>query len=65
LGGNAAGMIDEEGVSKGGSWKHMREQHQRVNRIPNNGPFNWLGFRCVAEAAPIDEFSPVKTQCFV
>jgi formylglycine-generating enzyme required for sulfatase activity len=47
--GNVAEMVAEEGISKGGSWKHPLEECQIRKSVPYTKPGNWLGFRCAAE----------------
>ena len=57
--GNVAEMINQEGVSKGGSWRHPLERGAIRASIPYFFPADWLGFRCACvleepEPDPID-----------
>lgn len=45
--GNVAEMINEKGVSKGGSWRNRLEECRAGKAIPYTEPTAWLGFRCV------------------
>jgi formylglycine-generating enzyme required for sulfatase activity len=45
--GNVAEMVNEKGISKGGSWRHRLEQCRVGKDIPYTKPTAWLGFRCV------------------
>lgn len=45
--GNAAEMVYEKGISKGGSWCHLLEQCRVGKEITYEKPSAWLGFRCV------------------
>ncbi|MFN0012923.1 MAG: formylglycine-generating enzyme family protein [Saprospiraceae bacterium] len=45
--GNAAEMIVEKGVCKGGSYRHLLEEGRVTNRMTYDKPASWLGFRCV------------------
>lgn len=45
--GNVAEMINEKGVSKGGSWRNRLEECRAGKAISYNGPTAWLGFRCI------------------
>jgi Sulfatase-modifying factor enzyme 1 len=47
--GNAAEMVEEKGIAKGGSWVHSVEQCAIKNRLTYSEPTMWLGFRCAAE----------------
>lgn len=47
--GNIAEMVQEKGVSKGGSWIHTPEQSSLTKQIKYTKPTSWLGFRCVCE----------------
>jgi formylglycine-generating enzyme required for sulfatase activity len=47
--GNAAEMIMEKGIAKGGGFIHYQKDIDINTRIPYEKPSNWLGFRCVAE----------------
>ena len=47
--GNIAEMVQEKGVSKGGSWIHTPEQSNLTKQIIYTKPTSWLGFRCVCE----------------
>jgi formylglycine-generating enzyme required for sulfatase activity len=47
--GNVAEMINEEGISKGGSWAQDLEISKIKNRQYYHKPEAWLGFRCVCE----------------
>ena len=47
--GNIAEMVQEKGVSKGGSWMHTKEQSSLTKQIIYTKPTSWLGFRCVCE----------------
>lgn len=46
--GNVAEMVDEQGISKGGSFFHLIDNCQIKNRIIYAKAEKWLGFRCVA-----------------
>lgn len=45
--GNAAEMVQEEGIAKGGSWVHSQEQCKVKARQYYTCPTEWLGFRCL------------------
>lgn len=45
--GNVSEMVQEKGVSKGGSWKHFLEECRVGRNISYTRPEAWLGFRCV------------------
>lgn len=45
--GNVAEMVKEEGISKGGSWRHRLDDCRVGKNIPYSKPESWLGFRCV------------------
>lgn len=45
--GNVSEMVQEKGISKGGSWKQILDECRVGKDIPYNGPEAWLGFRCV------------------
>ena len=45
--GNVSEMIDEPGISKGGSWFHSLNDCKIKNDIPYTKSMSWLGFRCV------------------
>lgn len=45
--GNAAEMIAEKGVCKGGSFAHELEEAKITERMTYDKPACWLGFRCV------------------
>lgn len=45
--GNAAEMIAEKGVCKGGSYAHQLEESKITGRMTYDKPASWLGFRCV------------------
>ncbi|MDO8998593.1 MAG: SUMF1/EgtB/PvdO family nonheme iron enzyme [Bacteroidota bacterium] len=45
--GNVAEMINEKGVSKGGSWRNLLEECRAGKEISYTEPTAWLGFRCV------------------
>lgn len=47
--GNAAEMIDQPNIAKGGSWKHPKEQSYIYQQISYEQPEAWLGFRCICE----------------
>lgn len=47
--GNAAEMVAEQGIAKGGSWKHPKEESQIYQQIHYEQPTAWLGFRCICE----------------
>jgi formylglycine-generating enzyme required for sulfatase activity len=47
--GNVAEMVEEEGVSKGGSWYHLVQAGKIEKTIPYQGAQTWLGFRCICE----------------
>lgn len=51
--GNVAEMVEEVGVSKGGSYVHSIDDCQIENSIIYAKPEKWLGFRCVAYYEPI------------
>lgn len=46
--GNVAEMVEESGISKGGSYSHPIEACKIENNIAYAKPEKWLGFRCVA-----------------
>jgi formylglycine-generating enzyme required for sulfatase activity len=45
--GNVAEMINENGICKGGSWRHEFEECRAGKDITYTKPSSWLGFRCV------------------
>lgn len=45
--GNVAEMIEEKGISKGGSWLHSLDECKITDSIKYKKPEAWLGFRCV------------------
>lgn len=45
--GNAAEMVLEKGISKGGSWRNLLEECRVGKDIPYEQPNAWLGFRCI------------------
>jgi formylglycine-generating enzyme required for sulfatase activity len=45
--GNVSEMVSEQGISKGGSWRHTFENCRPGKNIPYSKPESWLGFRCV------------------
>ena len=47
--GNVAEMVEEEGISKGGSWYHLVQAGKIEKTIPYQGAQTWLGFRCICE----------------
>lgn len=47
--GNVAEMVEEEGISKGGSWQHSSTLGRIEKNIPYDGTHPWLGFRCICE----------------
>lgn len=47
--GNVAEMLEDEGVSKGGSWQHTAAEAKLETNISYKAPQSWLGFRCVCE----------------
>jgi|GEM_PF-261476 len=47
--GNVAEMVQEKGVSKGGSWKNTAEEANLTNELNYTKPTSWIGFRCVCE----------------
>ena len=53
--GNVAEMIEEEGISKGGSWLHVPLQSTINERIRYTHPTSWLGFRCICEVKEGEE----------
>ena len=53
--GNAAEMIAEKGIAKGGSWFHVPLQSTIQERIRYNYPTAWLGFRCICEVREVKE----------
>lgn len=50
--GNVAEMINEEGICKGGGWRHLFEECRAGNDIPYTSTESWLGFRCVCSFTP-------------
>lgn len=49
LTGNVAEMVQEKGIAKGGSWKHIEEECETNKDINYQNQSCWLGFRCVFE----------------
>lgn len=47
--GNVAEMVEEEGISKGGSWYHPMPTGSIQQSISYKSPEAWLGFRCICE----------------
>ena len=47
--GNAAEMIQEKGVAKGGSWIHDEKNISVERDDKYTEPNHWVGFRCVAD----------------
>jgi formylglycine-generating enzyme required for sulfatase activity len=47
--GNVAEMVNQEGISKGGSWTHSKEKSKITTKIPYTKAEAWLGFRCICE----------------
>lgn len=47
--GNAAEMVQEKGIAKGGSYFHGAKKAATTEKIKYSGPQRWLGFRVVAE----------------
>lgn len=47
--GNVAEMVQEKGISKGGSYFHGAKNAVTTEKINYSGPQPWLGFRVVAE----------------
>jgi hypothetical protein len=45
--GNVAEMTNTEGIAKGGSWYHLKEESKIKNNIHYTKPTLWLGMRCV------------------
>lgn len=45
--GNVAEMIQEKGISKGGSWQHGLDECKITDSVKYKKPEAWLGFRCV------------------
>jgi len=50
--GNAAEMVAEKGISKGGSWRNLLEECRVGKDITYEKPTAWLGFRCVCVVKP-------------
>ncbi len=46
--GNVSEMIDEEDISKGGSWKDKLSDIKIINKNMTEVPNCWTGFRCVS-----------------
>lgn len=51
--GNVAEMTDEEGVCKGGGWRHLFEECRAGKNISYSETESWLGFRCVCSFTSI------------
>ena len=49
LSGNVAEIVSEQGIAKGGSWKHTAEKCLVNAKIAYTKADPWLGFRCVVE----------------
>ncbi|MBV6440268.1 MAG: hypothetical protein DYG98_10850 [Haliscomenobacteraceae bacterium CHB4] len=47
--GNAAEMVAERGIAKGGSYAHTLAESRVTNDIRYDRPMPWLGFRCICE----------------
>lgn len=47
--GNAAEMVAEKGIAKGGSWQHTNIGLTIERDYSYTAPTNWIGFRCVLE----------------
>lgn len=47
--GNAAEMIAERGIAKGGSYAHTLAESRVTSEIRYDRPMPWLGFRCICE----------------
>lgn len=47
--GNAAEMVAEKGIAKGGSWYHLAEKCKINSDLSYDAPESWLGFRFVVE----------------
>ena len=47
--GNISEMIDDSGISKGGSWFHSKDECKIKNDIQYSKPMSWLGFRCICK----------------
>lgn len=45
--GNAAEMVAERGIAKGGSYAHTLAESRVKSRIRYEKPMPWLGFRCI------------------
>jgi formylglycine-generating enzyme required for sulfatase activity len=45
--GNVAEMVSENGIAKGGSWRHTLDECRAGRDIQYDKPGSWLGFRCV------------------
>lgn len=45
--GNVAEMVQEKGISKGGSWRNHQEECRPGKELEYQKPTAWLGFRCV------------------
>lgn len=50
--GNVSEMVQEKGISKGGSWIHKLEDCRVGKDIIYSKPEAWLGFRCVCVLEP-------------
>lgn len=55
--GNVAEWIDEEGMTKGGSWNDKIDDYSMQNKVRYDAPSAYVGFRCVCEVflTPISE----------
>lgn len=47
--GNVAEMVQEKGISKGGSYYNKLEDSKIKKNLPYHHPERWLGFRCVCQ----------------
>lgn len=47
--GNAAEMVAERGIAKGGSYAHSLDESRVKSLIYYKEPMPWLGFRCICE----------------
>lgn len=47
--GNVAELVAEEGIVKGGSWRHKMEEVSVESSFVYEKPADWIGFRCICE----------------
>ena len=54
--GNVAEMVQEKGIVKGGSWRHILATSFPSKRslIDPDKVYDWVGFRCIAEVHEIE-----------